>query len=75
MKIWKELSFSPCCIGMAELETGVTLYVRTDGTADGSDGKRYAHVSCDLGDTLQELGWTSDADQPVILERESLRLL
>ena len=67
MKIWKELSFDNRYVGAAALENGVTVYVRTDGTADGSDGKRYVHVALERGDTLEELGWTTQADKPIVL--------
>lgn len=67
MKIWKELSFDNRYIGAAALENGVTVYVRTDGSADGSDGNRYFHVARERGGMLEELGWTTEALAPVIL--------
>ena len=72
MKIWKEISFDNRYIGAAALENGVTVYVRADGTADGSDGQKYVHVARECGDVLEELGWTAQGDRPVILTERAL---
>lgn len=69
MNIIKERTFDSSYIGKAELETGITLYVSTNGYADGSDGKRYFGVfrEDDKGDLIP-VGWTPDAQRSVVIQ-------
>lgn len=68
MLILKELDFHPIeYIAQATLENGVKLLIREDGSADGSDGKTYYNVSKQTDDTLETVGWTTDAPETVIL--------
>ena len=69
MQIIKEKTYDITYIGKAELESGVTLYVSTNGYADGSGGKRYVGVFREdkRGDWIH-IGWTPDAQKSVVIQ-------
>lgn len=68
MRILKELDFCQIeYIAQATLENGVKILIREDGSADGSDGKTYHNVSKQTDDTLETVGWTADATEPILL--------
>ena len=67
MKVLTEIGFESGYIGVATLENGVLLLVRSGGIAEGLDGKTYAHVGREVGSDLLDVGWTPDASAPVIL--------
>lgn len=68
MNIYKELDFKQIdYIAQATLENGVTILIREDGSADGSDGKTYYNVSRQIDDTLETVGWTDNGDETVLL--------
>lgn len=68
MMILKEIRFdeSPY-IAQVVLENNVILNVRSDGSADGSDGKIYYNISKEVGDDLITVGWSCEAKKPTIL--------
>lgn len=42
------------------LEDGTVLYVREEGYAEGSDGRRYYCVARDVKGELEVLGWSAE---------------
>ena len=64
MKIFKEISYEvEPYVAQTELENGVTLLVRKDFSADGSDGKTYYNVFEDDGDMLIPIGWSTEKQE------------
>ena len=56
-------------IAVAKVDSGTLLVVRDDGTALGTDGQTWAHVSREVDeDEYEELGWTTDAHCPQTLQ-------
>lgn len=69
MKIYAETKIMPIqYIAQAVLENGVTLLILPDGSADGSDGRKYYNVSEEINDDeITTVGWTPDATKAIVL--------
>ena len=75
MEIYQETDFysmSPNnkenIVAAARLTNGVIVLIRENGTALGTDGHVWAHVSRQIdADDFEELGWTPDRTAPVTL--------
>ena len=62
-------------VAAAKLHNGVTVLIRENGTALGTDGHVWAHVCRKIGpDQYEDLGWTPDADNPITLQAEEMPL-
>ena len=58
-------------IAAAKLTNGVVILIRENGTALGTDGHVWAHVSRRIGaDAYEELGWTPDQSAPITLQAQ-----
>ena len=56
-------------IAAARLTNDVVILIRDNGTALGTDGHVWAHVSRRIGpDEYEELGWTPDRNAPITLQ-------
>ena len=59
-------------VAVAKLTNGVVVLIRENGTAMGTDGHIWAHVSRQIGeDEYEELGWTRDCTRPVTLRGDT----
>lgn len=60
-----------CLIAVAKVDSGALLVVHENGTALGTDGHMYTHVSQEVADDeYRELGWLMDGKTPITFTRE-----